>query len=863
MNGKCNFFIDFLRMLALFAGLCIFNSQISQAQTDPEYEEISIFLKVQRVGAAEIPALIKGETAYLPVITIFNFLKINTISRNPDSVSGTFIDPGAKFFIDPAKNRIVYRDKVYLLKQGDLIRTASELYLRTDYFGEIFGLNCTFNFRNLSVVLSTDLELPILRELRLEQMRNNLSQLRGEFKADTIIGRNYPLFYFGAADYAVITSAGNKNTPKDARVSLGLGGMLAGGETNVVLNYHNNEKLNPRQQYYLWRYVDNNRSLAKQFLAGKIQGRSIASIYAPIIGVQVTNAPTTYRRSFGSYTLSNNTEPNWTVELYVNGILINYVKADASGFYTFNVPLVYGNTVIKLRFYGPYGEERSTEQNINIPFNFLPKNEFEYFASTGMVEDTKHTRFARFSSNYGISRNVTVGGGIEYLSSITSGTKIPFINTSVRLLPNLLASGEYDHNVRSKAVLSYNLPSGLQLELNSTWYKKGQTAINNTFEEDRKAILSFPIRGRSFSAYTRLTFQQILLPNTKYTTAEWMLSATLGNYNGSVTTYSYFLKETDPDVFSNFSLSTRLKTLLITQQAQFNYVDKSFMAIKTEIEKRVFLNGYVNASYERNFNSGINNMELGLRYDFSFALTRLSVRKSNDEVRLLQGVSGSMIHDGKTGFTNFNNHSSIGQGSILLIPYLDLNGNNKQDKNEPRVQGLKIRINGGRITQSVRDTTIRINDLEAYTNYNLELDSSGFDRLAWKLLKKNYNVVIDPNYVKNIAIPIVVYGEASGRVILKEHGEDKGQGGITINFYNERSVKIAHTVSEADGYFSYLGFFPGKYSAKIDPGQLEKLKLIAIPGSIGFTILRSTDGTLINNLLFNITQSTTYERAPK
>jgi hypothetical protein len=855
MKAKCSFFIDFLRILALTAGLWSFNASLSKAQADSEYEEISISLNVQRIGTTEIPALIREEKAYLSVIHIFNFLKINTLSKNPDSISGTFIQPEARFFIDPVKTRIIYRDKSYLLKAGDLVRTATDLYLQADHFGEIFGLNCVFNFRNLSVVLSTELELPVLREMRLEQMRSNLGRLKGEFKADTTIGRNYPLFYFGTANYSAVTSAGNKDTPKDARISLGLGGMLAGGETNIVLNYQNNAQLDARQQYYLWRYVDNNGSLAKQFLAGKIQTQSISSVYAPIIGVQVTNAPTTYRRSFGTYTLSNHTEPNWTVELYVNGVLINYTKADAAGFYTFNVPLVYGNTVIKLRFYGPYGEERSTQQNISIPFNFLPKNEFEYFASTGMVEDGFNTHFARFSSNYGISRNMTIGGGLEYLSSITSGTKIPFFNTSLRLLSNLLISGEYDHNVRSKAVLSYNRPSGLQFELNNTWYKKGQTAINNTFEEERKAILSFPFRGRSFSAYTRLTFQQILLPNTRYNTAEWMLSATVGNYNGSVTTYSYFLKDTDPYVFSNFSLSTRiLKNMLVTQQAQFDYVDKSFIALKTEIEKRMFRNGYINASYERNFSSDISNIELGIRYDFSFALTRLAVRKSNSNVRLLQAISGSLIHDGKTGFTDFNNHSSIGRGAILLTPYLDLNGNNRRDKDEPRVPGLRVRVNGGRITQSNRDTTVRITDLEAYTNYNVELDSSGFERLAWKLPKKNYNVVIDPNFVKRIAVPIMVYGEASGRVMLNDKAEEKGQGGIIINFYNEQSVKVAQTVSEADGYFSYLGFLPGNYYARIDSGQLKKTKLGAAPETIKFTIIRSIDGALVNNLKFNVKQ---------
>jgi hypothetical protein len=863
MSRQRGFFIDFMQLLFLTAGLCLFNVRSTQAQTAPEYEELSVFLKVQRVGATEIPAVIKGETAYLPVLSIFNFLKLNIVSNSLGQLSGTFIQPDAPFLFDPAKNQIVFKDKIHEVKTGDMVMMGTVLYLHPDYFGQIFGLNCTFNFRNLSVVLSTDLELPVLREMRLEQMRNNLSQLKGEFKADTTIGRNYPLFYFGTADYAVITSAGNKDTPKDARVSLGLGGMLAGGETNLVLNYHNNERLNPRQQYYLWRYVNNNGPLAKQFLAGKIQPQAISSIYAPVVGLQVTNSPTTYRRSFGTYTLSNHTEPNWTVELYVNGVLINYVKADAAGFYTFNVPLVYGSTVVKLRFYGPYGEERSTEQQISIPFNFLPKNEFEYFASTGMVEDGKNTRFARLSSNYGLSRNITLGAGVEYLSSITSGSKIPFLNTSVKLLPNLLVSGEYDHNVRTKGVLSYNLPSGLQIEVNNIWYKKGQTAINNTFEEDRKAVVSFPVRGRNFSAYTRITLQQLKLANTKYTTAEWMLSGAIGSYNGSVTTYAYFLDRTDPDVFSNFSLSTRaFKNLLLTQQIQFNYVDKNVIALKTELEKRILRNGYLNLSYERNFNSDLNNIELGLRYDFSFALTRLAVRKSNDNVRLLQAVSGSLVHDGRTGSTSFNNHSSIGQGSLLLIPYLDLNGNLKQDKGEPRVQGLKIRINGGRISASVADTTIRITDLEAYTNYNLELDSSGFDRLAWKLPKKNYRVAVDPNFVKHISIPIVVYGEASGRVILKNKIEDRGQGGVIINFYDEQGKKIAQTFSEADGYFSYLGFLPGKYSAGIDAGQLKKLDLVGTPKSIAFIITEGAEGTLINNIEFHIKQSI-HEQSPK
>lgn len=828
---------------------------ICNAQEVTDYEEVPVFFNIQRVGTTEMQALIIDEKAFLPVLTMFDFLKIKITTRTPELVSGTFIQQESEYTIDQVNNRVIYLGKTYDLKPNSLIKTADNLYMRSEYFGEIFGLNCVFNFRNLSVVLSTDIELPILREMRQEQMRNNLGKLRGVFAADTIIGRSKPAFHFGSADYAFVTSGGNDNTPRDTRLSLGLGGIIAGGETNVILNYHNNQPFDRRQQYYLWRYVDNSNTYVKQLSIGKIRSQSISSIFAPVVGVQVTNSPTTYRRSFGTYVLSNYTEPNWTVELYVNGVLINYVKADAAGFYTFNVPLVYGNTNIKLRLYGPFGEERSTEQNINIPFNFLPKNEFEYTASGGIVEDGHDTRFARFSSNYGLNRHITVGAGFEYLSSITSGSKIPYVNTSFRLLPNLLVSGEYDYNVRSRAVLSYNLPSGLQFEFYNNWYKKGQTAINNTFLEEHKAILSIPIRGKVFSAFTRLSLQDIRLANSRYSTAEWMLSGVVGNVNASATTYAFFMPDNNNYIYSVYSLGIRvLRNILINQKVQYEYNSNQVITLRTELEKRIFVNGYLNLSYEKNYISDINNIEFGVRYDFSFAQTRTSIRKTNDDYRTLQGISGSLIHDGKSGLTQFNNYTSIGKGAILLIPYLDLNGNGKRERGEPRAKGLKIVANGGRIKRT-KDNSILVTDLEAYANCNIELDPSGFDHVSWKLLKKNYSVLVSPNFVKNIEIPVSVFGEVSGQIVRMEGDEEKGIGGIGITIYNEKGVEFARTKSEFDGYFSYMGLLPGKYTAKIDIEKVKELGMVTDKTSFNFTIVRNIEGSFVDDLMFKLTQA--------
>ncbi|MGY0035632.1 hypothetical protein [Pedobacter sp. NJ-S-72] len=624
--------------------------------------------------------------------------------------------------------------------------------------------------------MQTALELPIIREMRQLEMRNNLSHLKGDVQADTLIKRSYPAFHFGTADWSVISTQ-DQQLGTNTRVVLGLGGIIAGGETNVSLNYDSKERLQERNQYYLWRLANNDNPLLRQIMAGKIYGQSISSIYSPIVGVQITNTPTSYRRSFGSYTISNTTQPNWTVELYVNNTLVNYVRADASGYYTFEVPLVYGNSAVKLRFYGPNGEERSSEQNISIPFNFLPKDEFEYTASAGIVEDGNRSKFSRISANYGLTRSITIGGGTEYLSSVTSGTTMPFINSSARLFKNLLLSGEYTYGVRTKGILTYRLPSGLQFELNDTWYAKGQTAINNTFSEERRAIISTPFRGKFFSAYTRLTINQIILPVTKYTTTEWLVSGVAWNINASVNTYALFSALNPTYINSTFSISALiLKSYRFTQQAQYEYSSSRFIGYKELVEHRLLKRGFLTLSYEKNIASKIENFELGLRFDFSFAQTGMVARRSNNSTMLLQFANGSLTYDKKTKYLDFKNTPSVGKGGITLIAYLDLNNNNLKDPDEPRAAGLKLRSNNsGRVVLNTKDTTLRITDLEPYVNYMVELDTLSFENVSWRLSKRNLSIVIDPNKIKTVELAVHVLGEISGRVKIKIDDKLKGQ----------------------------------------------------------------------------------------
>jgi len=858
-----------IKMLYLLLPLCccrmlLYAADDKEPEPEPILFETSVFLVVQGIGGQEMPAMINGDTAYLSVTDVFDFIKVrNDRSATGDSISGYFLGEKDLYLIDRAKNEIRYRDHVYRLHKEDLAISGTSIFLRLEYFGKVFGLPCKFNFRNLSVNMNTRLELPAIREMRLAQMRQNINRLQGKMKADTVIKRDYPLFRFGMADWSVV--ANQRTQASDVWVNLGLGATIAGGEATASLNYNNyvQQQVTPdkgvkeirpfdqRQQYYRWRYVDNDQRGLRQIIAGKIFTQSTASIFDPVVGVQLTNAPTTYRRSFGTYTLSNITEPGWTVELYVNNALVDYTVADAAGFYTFDVPLVYGNSQIRLRFYGPFGEERIQEQNISVPFNFLPKNEFEYTASAGFVEDSLNSLFSRAQMNYGATRHITIGAGAEYLSSIPSDKAMPFVTTSIRMATNLLFNGEYTHNVRTQGILTYRTRSNLQVDLQYTRYKKGQQAIIYNFREERKIMLAKPFFGQHFSMFTRLTLNQFVSQDLKYTTSELLLSGAILRVGTNLTTYAVLVGKDQPFIYSNLGLSFRVPgNFLVMPQVQYAYTDNRLISARCEIGKYLFRNGYLNTSYERNYRSRISNFQVGLRYDFSFGQLGASILRGNHTTTVVESARGSLVYDGKTGYTGVSNRSMVGTGGVILQAFLDLNGNGQRDKGEPKAQGLSLSVNGGRVFQNRQDTTLRIQDMEPYTTYYLDLSRSSFDNIAWRAKNPVISVVIVPNQLKLIEVPVVVVGEVSGQVLLHESETSRGLGRIRVCFYRPDSSMAASTLTETDGFFNYMGLPPGSYTARIDPEQLKKLGLHSTPPSLPFRIAANKEGDVIDGLRF-------------
>ena len=816
----------------------------------PEYDELTVEMSIPQFGVLEIPIAIKGQDAFLPVQTIFDILKIKN-EETEAGISGFIIHPDSSYTINFRENRIIYKNQTHSLPASDFIESPTGDYLKSDYFGRIFGIDTEFSFRSLSVNLETEKELPVLKQMRLEKMRENLDRVKGIVNPDTLMPRSYPFFKPGILDWGLIATQQNE-IENDNRLMLGFGTMFLGGETNLMLNYSTRVPFDSRNQFYQWKLVNNENKIFKQITAGRIFTRATSSLFAPVSGVQFSNSPLQNRRSFGTYTLSDYTDPRWTVELYVNNVLVDFVQADASGFYTFDVPLMYGNTAVNLRFYGPYGEERVETRLINIPYNFVPKNDLEYTLSAGIVENEDMNRFSRLNLNYGLSNSVTIGGGVEYLSEVESGEVMPFFNSSVRVAQGLLFSGEYMLGVKGEALLSYRTPRSLQVDLNYINYDKDQTAINFNYLEERKISLSTPIRTRDFSMFARLSLNQIIMPTTEFTTAQVLLSGAVMGISTNLTTYGiYNDRVKEPTIYSSISQTYRLPhQFLFSPQVQYDFSRNNFNNLILELERPVFAHGFLNVAYENNFLRNAHIFELGFRYSLNFAQTAFTSRIGNRNSSFVQSARGSLLLDGNTGHIMTSNRSSMSRAALTIIPFLDLNHNGLKDPMEPPVPGLELKNRSGLLDYNEDQTILRITELQPYIDVVLELDPVSLDNIAWKIPNPKIAVQTLPNHFQEIFVPVEVMGEVAGMVYLKDESGTRGQGRIIINIFDEEGNQAARILSEGDGYFTHLGLPPGKYTAEVDAEQLQNLGYQASPEQVEFEIEVDEYGDIVDTLEF-------------
>lgn len=812
-----------LIILTLWILIFIPFKSASQTHNELVTESFDISIDFGSSGRKTIPVQYDIEAKILfPVIDIFNYLKIaHTVQADRNVIVGYIFNENDKFEINLAQQFITYKGKKTTFDNNDINYDGVELFIRQYVIENAFGFNLKFDFNSMTAKMSAENDFPIAKLNKIEKARQNIRLINQTENYDTLLNREYHLFNFGMADWSI---SGNRqgSATDEVRAGIGVGAEVLGGETNLWLNFSSLYGLKRNQQRYYWKWVDNNFKPLRQAQIGRVHANSTATLLTPMDGFFITNTPSTVRKALGDYVISDYTNPDWIVELYINNTLISYTNADASGFYTFKVPIVYGTNRITLRFYGPNGEERSEEKIMSMPYNLLPAGEFEYRVTGGIMLDAERSKYTRAETSYGVYRGLTVGGGCEYLSSIIENPNIPFANVTWQAFSKLMLTAEYAHKVRMRAALNYNFSNNV-LDMNYTRYEPGQRAILYNYKEQYKANLSIPYMSRKVGGLIRAGFNSNVYENFSFNNAELTLTANSGPFSANFQNMANWIENSSSNVYANLTFGYRFwKNAVFRPSIQYNYTNNSIISYKAALEKRVLGNGYLSMMYENFPVMDHSSFNIAFRYDLSFMSTYLSTHLNQNTAHIAFSARGGTAYGSGNNYIHTDAREQVGRSGIAIMAFVDKNFNNVKDDDEFYVSNISVRCNGGKVVKNAKDSITRIVGLEPFTEYILQLDESTFQNISWKLAHKKIKVLTDPNQFKKISVPIYPMGEVSGMVI---DDSGNGKGRILVEVLNDNGEKVASALTESDGYFSYLGLKPGNYTLRIDTLQQKVLNL--------------------------------------
>lgn len=778
------------------------------------------------------------------------------MSDNNSVITGFFIDEKSEYKISVPDLSAVIKNSHINIQRSDFYITETDIYMNSSLYKEIFGIDMAVDMKQLSVYMTSSNKLPATLDEERQLSRERTESAQPKIKAEKYLTRHRKLIGMGFLDWQVSATHIQPDI-NSLTYGLALGSEIIGGDFMGNLTGTRDTPADWQNSSWRWRFVEDKRWF-RQGIAGDIN--LTLGLLSNTQGVQVTNALPISRTVLGAYKIFDQISPNWDIELYVNNELISYTKSDGSGYFEFNIPLLYGSSFITLKYYGPSGEIQTSERVIQVPFTFLPKGEIEYYVSAGKTKTGNNSAVSEATVNWGISSSLTIGAGNTYINEPGIRKYYPSGNISYKLINSLILSGQYFANLKGRATVSLLLPSQISAELNFIKYENNIYFNPGSLKEEKNFNLFVPAVFGQVSSNFRLNAREILSQNNKFFFLNPGLFVNYKRFQGSIVLNGTWNKSSAGDnneyenqfLASTVLLSYRLfSDLLLRQQSDIDHLSGKITKAGFFIDKSVFGTGWLSLSISRDFLQNGFSGGINFRFDFPFTRSTTDYFTDNNGWSLQQSFYGSVgFDDYKRKFITDNRYLSTRSG-LSLVPFLDINNNDILDKNEKTLSTqMEVKMESGQPVIHTDGENTWYVDLDPYNTYLLEINPLTFDNPLYRPKYKSFSVFTDPCRFKPVFIPVYISGVISGYVSLRDESGLKGIPGIKLILESDNGkVKIIKPTF-SDGEFIFDNVPPGKYRLYSDAESLSRRGLISENKELKIEIKAIEEGDIVTDIEF-------------
>jgi len=783
-----------------------------------------------------------------------------TIDLRDSTIKGFFINPNNQYDVNFRKGVAVLGRKEIRFDTNKVKVGQLDFYVLPSVINKIFNLDFSVDFNALSLSLTAEEELPIVTEYQRESRRNYLlaAPQASLLQAPLAFPRQRAILEGGVMDYSLTSF--NSAGQSIYNYNLTGGAELLGGEANGSI-FGNISKENSRlySSNLGWKYVFDSTKYITYAGAGNLYSNGLTQ--NGFRGIQVSNEPTTIRTMFSQYAIDAKTNPNWDVELYLNGQLVGYTRADASGNARFSIPLIYGTSFIQLKYYGPSGEIIESDRRLQIPYTFLPPGQTTYTISGGKLNNTNENYFSGDALT-GITDWLTEKIGIDYIADSLFSKPLFYNSISLRMGSKYMLSLDAAPSSFYRSTFNALYPSLASFDLKYTRYQNNLLYNPSNKLQDGQANLFIPILfpGGSFNVRGSATFQDYVSGQKTFSYSAFVNSNfgqfnTSVGYQTSILNYSgYYIRSYGITLNILYSLMFPegsfdfLNGSLVNTSMRYGILKNSLDNIRFEWSKNVQRYIRIGLALEKDFVNKFSIFNLQIIATLPFTRSTSNVQSQNGRTWFTENLSGAVGFDSKYDRFVFNNLAWVGRSAASMRMYVDNNNNGIYDAGDEFIKDGSVTLRQAVSSEISSDGITRAWNLLAYRQYSADIDLSSIKNPLLIPKMKSFSFITDPNSYKSIDIPFFAGGIVDGTVLKIEGKSTSAVPGLTIEI-KEVGTNLRRTISVfSDGTFYYMGLPPGKYEAYVDSSQLSILDVYAEPAILSFEVKPTKNGDYVEGL---------------
>lgn len=799
---------------------------------------------------------------YLPLFNMLSNLKIyNNFNQQDAIVSGYSANPENDFVINFAKYEYKFKNEKGKIKADEFFFKDADFYLSTDLIQKILGFKLSVSNSSLYVYLNSQYDLPILADDKRKGVIVSNKIDDGSF-APLVYDRDWYLLGGGLMDFNLGAGRYQKYNNYSYSGNIGMQVLFGDLQANGYGTYNQQSKSEKFDYNYRWRLFLGDNGVISQINIGDLTNSAVRINSMPsrkLKGAQISNEIFQTPLFFDNTVIQDYIEPGWTVELYKNGVLVDQKTTDAVGYYKFQIPVMYGNNNLELKFYGTRGEFRVTQALLNIPSEFYKPGEVRYHINAGKAESD-----SIYMTDSWLSIGLTnwLSNSFNFVKRFSSSNEPDFNDhLAVRFDKNMYATIDYQHKNLYKATLNSYFSNSSSIILAYTGYD------NNSYTGMKNHIDLNVSSSRIFSLPVSLS---ILLNRTQYGSG--------ANSNATTAIYGYFypfniqlkygtsiqeagkrLTVSNQSIYNELSYSwyRNPKWLPFLQSSRlavsYNYdIDNNkLIDLSALFDQNIGNIGNLNIRFSHDFQNRVNSFQAGLNLNLSFMRMQSNgdfEKNGNSYSQSFQGAVGFDHHSGDFFFTNATGMSTVGNGAANIHFFLDTNSNGKLDKGEYEIPNVEISIPNASCARAVKGNSTLAYNLQPYGRFNLTINPESIKNPNWIPQYSTFSFIADPNVYKEINVPCYSGGVIEGSVFYSDSGKHVGQSGVKVHIVNKESNYSSEVAVFADGSFYKMGVPPGKYEIWVDSSQCAILDAKPVKNINTFTVNKKIEGDYVSNL---------------